>query len=162
MRLFLRWIPAIICMAIIFYASSQTHSQQDITPAISAIIPNSIASNNLSEINFIYGEATINISTMGVAGLIEFFIRKIAHFTIYAMLGFSVSFALRSKTLFNRLTVTVFLCVIYAASDEFHQRLTGGRTALFSDVIIDTIGSFFGATILIFIKLFKNRYKRNS
>ena len=35
----------------------------------------------------------------------------------------------------------------YAALDEFHQMLTGGRTPLFQDVILDSLGALTGVLI---------------
>lgn len=40
----------------------------------------------------------------------------------------------------------------YAALDEFHEMLTGGRTPLFQDVILDGIGALTGILLIIWLK----------
>jgi VanZ family protein len=48
------------------------------------------------------------------------------------------------------------LVFAYAASDEFHQVFVPGRTALVTDVLIDTSGGLIGLTLLYLArKIFK-------
>lgn len=80
---------------------------------------------------------------------LSFIIRKTAHFSIYAMLGFLISGIFFKKEIFYTLSV----CFLYACTDEIHQYFVAGRSCRFQDVMIDTAGSFFG--ILIFILIIK-------
>lgn len=94
------------------------------------------------------------------------FIRKCAHFTIYAALGFCAASMLKTNTLLKKsgciaLAATVIGCV-YAASDEFHQSLTDGRGPLVSDVILDTVGTLAGAAVFIVLTLIYSRIKERS
>ncbi|MCI6890235.1 MAG: VanZ family protein [Ruminococcus sp.] len=76
---------------------------------------------------------------------IEFAVRKAAHFSIYAALGFCISGTFRKFKLKSKNTlITVLSCFIYACSDEFHQSFSPGRAPAFRDVMIDTGGGFFG------------------
>jgi VanZ family protein len=43
---------------------------------------------------------------------------------------------------------TLLIVFLYACSDEYHQSFVPGRTALFSDVCIDTAGGTIGLFIL--------------
>ena len=38
------------------------------------------------------------------------------------------------------LLISIIFCFIFALTDEYHQSLVPGRTSVFTDVIIDTIG----------------------
>lgn len=81
---------------------------------------------------------------------IEHDLRKYAHMGEYALLampafGFFRELLLRRERWPAFLTGFVF-CFLYACSDELHQRLIPGRAGMFSDVLIDTVGVFFGLT----------------
>lgn len=75
----------------------------------------------------------------------QFLVRKGAHFTIYALLGFCLlqSFGSRPKSFFW----VVAFCVLFAALDEFHQSFVPGRSAQLRDVLLDGCGSATGAAI---------------
>ena len=88
----------------------------------------------------------------------EKIIRKIAHFSIYALVGFLLmglvsTFKLKEK---NRILISLILGVLYATSDEIHQLFSPGRSAQITDVYIDTLGVLVGIfVILLFIKIFE-------
>ena len=53
------------------------------------------------------------------------------------------------------LAMSIFLSFLYACTDELHQIFVPGRSAQFRDILIDTLGASFGATITyLTIKLF--------
>ena len=80
----------------------------------------------------------------------EFIVRKLAHFTVYAALGFCASCAAGKRRLLSRLSGAVLLfCFLYAGSDELHQRFVSGRSGQLRDVIIDTGGSLTGILLSI-------------
>lgn len=88
----------------------------------------------------------------------EKIIRKIAHFSIYALVGSLLmglvsTFKLKEK---NRILISLILGVLYATSDEIHQLFSPGRSAQITDVYIDTLGILVGIfVILLFIKVFE-------
>ena len=88
----------------------------------------------------------------------EKIIRKIAHFSIYALVGFLLmglvsTFKLKEK---SRILISLILGVLYATSDEIHQLFSPGRSAQITDVYIDTLGILVGIfVILLFIKIFE-------
>lgn len=96
--------------------------------------------------------------------LIEFILRKAAHFTEYAILGslYMMVIVLLDKFIKGRLFISTLLCFFYAISDEYHQSFSGGRTPAVRDVIIDTIGGLFGGIfcLLILFLLIKRKKRR--
>lgn len=93
-------------------------------------------------------------------------IRKLAHFTLYVMGGILIY-------LFLYLLLPKWRCkigiafgigILYAITDEIHQYFVPGRTALVSDVIIDSMGVLCGILLIAGIQFFtlkiKNRKKK--
>lgn len=82
-------------------------------------------------------------------------IRKLAHFSIYCLVGFSVmgfwcTFDIKNK---YKLLWSILIGVLYAASDEFHQSFVPGRGPSIRDVCIDSAGVLTGIFIMIFLIL---------
>ncbi len=93
---------------------------------------------------------------------VEHIIRKLAHFTIYTILGLLLMSLAETFDFTNkkRLLLSVLIGFLYACLDEFHQSFTPGRTPLFTDVLIDMLGVIVGSLIvLICVKIIQN--KRN-
>ena len=96
------------------------------------------------------------------------FVRKLGHFSEYAILGF-FAFAYFSNIfqtgrekiqLETSFFISFLFCFSYAVSDEFHQTFVIGRDGNFIDVLIDSVGVLFGimiSYILLFLKIFKKR-----
>ncbi|MBE6682340.1 MAG: hypothetical protein E7600_08660 [Ruminococcaceae bacterium] len=81
-------------------------------------------------------------------------VRKAAHFTIYALLGFLTYITVGSYKLLPErkllpCIVSIPVCVLFSLSDEFHQTFVDGRAGQFSDIIIDSLGSVFGTVCAI-------------
>ena len=95
--------------------------------------------------------------------VVGFIIRKLAHFTEYALLGFSL--LLHITQLRKKLSVRLPLLwawgigTVYAASDEIHQAFVGGRGPAVTDVMIDSAGVIAGVLILVWILLHKQPKK---
>lgn len=100
-------------------------------------------------------EQTLNI--------IETVIRKVAHFSEYTIVGILLmslisTYNLRQK---NRFLISIGIGFLYACSDELHQLFVPGRSAQFTDVLIDTSGVFMGCIIVFLMILFIKRCKTN-
>lgn len=85
----------------------------------------------------------------------EHIIRKIAHFFIYMLMSFWLisfinTYKMRYKT---KIVLCTIIGIAYASLDEFHQSFILGRTALISDIIIDTVGILVG--IIFFLTIVK-------
>lgn len=89
-------------------------------------------------------------------------LRKVAHATEYFVLIILILMTLKSIGIDNRkiFLISLLLCFLYACGDEFHQSFISGRTAQFSDSLIDLSGGLIGCIIFSFIsKIYKNRVK---
>ena len=98
----------------------------------------------------IFGQGEHNIS-QGQIENIEHLIRKLAHFSIYAVLGMllmSLASTYKIKNI-TKIFTSIFIGILYASLDEFHQSFTPGRTALITDVVIDTLGVVTGVLIIL-------------
>lgn len=88
---------------------------------------------------------------LAIAENIDFYIRKCAHFSIYAVLGFLALFAFLSYDKIKRskrkyLYIMLF-CLLYAVSDEIHQYFVPGRACRLFDVCVDFCGSLCGICV---------------
>lgn len=70
--------------------------------------------------------------------LLNFLMRKAAHFGVYAVLALCYLYALGD---WRRRRVALLLAILYAISDEYHQSWTPGRVPAPTDVLIDTAGA---------------------
>lgn len=78
-------------------------------------------------------------------------LRKSAHFLEYFFLAMVFCITLIKCKVNGKagFTITILFCMLFAASDELHQRFVHGRSPLIKDILIDTAGAMFG-TIIIF------------
>ena len=84
---------------------------------------------------------------------IEKVIRKLAHFSLYTIIGI-LSMSLMSTydtEQKKKIGVSIMIGLIYAIFDEIHQSFISGRTAMITDVMIDTMGVVFGILLIIFL-----------
>lgn len=82
-------------------------------------------------------------------------IRKVAHFSVYMLLGFLTmctceTFKWQKVYKFDFSTMFAF---VFACSDELHQRWVPGRSGEFADVCLDTVGAMLGVLIVLAIAL---------
>ena len=92
-----------------------------------------------------------------IADKTERIIRKIAHFSIYTLVGLLLMGILSTYPIKEnwRILLSVCLGMMYATSDEIHQSFTPGRTPKITDVYIDTLGVILGILlILLGIKIY--------
>lgn len=155
----LSFLPALVMMYIIYSFSAQTGE----------------ASGSLSyEISYKIVEIGDKISgaeltpeqLKSYARKIEHPVRKLAHMTEYFLLTLSVSFPFYVYGLRGlKLMLTAgLICVAFAAGDEYHQSFVDGRGPSVKDVMIDSVGVFFGILfvwILCLIILASSRTAKN-
>ena len=94
----------------------------------------------------------------------EMIVRKAAHVFLYFVLGILLTLLVRTYHIRWRSVVlwAVGIACTYAATDETHQSLVGGRSGQVSDVLLDTAAACAGAVVIaggyMFIyKLHKNQ-----
>lgn len=93
--------------------------------------------------------------------LLNHILRKTAHFTLYFILGCSLTgITIRQKRC-PALLLTVLLGAVFAALDEFHQSFVPGRGPGARDVLLDTAGVTAGSAVtLLLIFLYHRRWKK--
>ena len=142
----LSFLPALTMMYIIYSFSAQTGVESG---ELSYLV-----SYKLVEIgNIVLDKGLEPWQIAGVAEGIEFYVRKLAHFSIYFLLAVAVSFpfyvyGVRGIWL---MLVAGAICVGFACLDEYHQSFVAGRGPSKRDVLIDSAGSFLG---IIAVRIF--------
>jgi VanZ family protein len=76
------------------------------------------------------------------------FTRVIAHFTEYALLASLWAWALVPALGRRAFAVAAAICLLYAISDEYHQRFVAGRESDPVDVLVDCLGIAFALTLV--------------
>ncbi len=69
------------------------------------------------------------------------YLSKAAHLAEYAVLGWLIQRARGDKRAWWQ---SWLIAILYAATDEFHQSFTPGRTPRVTDVMIDAVGAGVG------------------
>ena len=97
---------------------------------------------------------------------IEKVIRKIAHYSIYTLVGILLMALMSTYKIkeLDRIAISMIIGVIYAATDEIHQAFVPGRGPLVTDVILDSIGVLTGICIVLLVykiicKMCRHKYK---
>ena len=127
-------------MSVIFCFSSQTATE-------SSGVSVSFTAKMLSFLSSELSEETAHT----IAVSIDFFVRKLAHFTIYAVLGFLVRNLLIYAHTNRKIIFSVIVCAIYSITDEVHQIFVPGRAGRVYDVAIDTFGATTGVLMFVFV-----------
>lgn len=143
------WLPVLLWMAVIFSASSDSHSYEHssrlVEPFLHWLFPK-MSQMNIEKIHHV--------------------LRKCAHLAEYAVFAVLLWRALcLSKDnppawSWPKIGGTLLLVFLYAASDEFHQRFVPTRTPLVSDVFIDTAGGTLGLLVLWLFSHHRNRRRQ--
>jgi VanZ family protein len=136
-----RYGPLLLWMVLISFASSSEFSalntSQIFQPLILWVFP--------------------NLSEEHVAA-VHFLMRKLAHFSEYAVLGIlsARAFSGSANDFIKRywFPVALFLILCYSLLDEFHQSFVPSRTASIYDSAIDAAG---GLTALLVFRAWQNR-----
>lgn len=89
----------------------------------------------------------------------SFYVRKLAHFTEYLILGLLMFNALKQFNILN-IYYAIILCILYSCTDEFHQLFINGRSGSFRDVLIDTIGILLGTYLYKILVIKKKKVNK--
>ena len=127
----------------------------------------SIAEKIISFAKMIFGDDFIseseneNESTVSLLELATRYLRKIAHFFLFFVLGILCFIFISECGVagWKRFGFALIYCILYAASDEIHQLFVPGRAGMIRDVIIDTCGSLTGMGLCAYIKSIRKKRK---
>jgi VanZ family protein len=92
----------------------------------------------------------------------EIILRKSAHFFEFAILTvlYWRIFLMAHHVNFKKSYLfTFFLASLFAASDEFHQTFTPGRSGLFIDFVYDAVSIFLALQLILFFRMRKGKKK---
>ena len=86
-------------------------------------------------------------------GTIDLLIKKGGHMIGYALLAIACFLAAygNTKNVIRSVVLSLCLAIVYAASDEYHQSFTPGRSPSVTDVGIDAAGAVIGVGITALI-----------
>lgn len=84
-------------------------------------------------------------------------IRKLAHISLYALLGLFSALSLKSA---SRMPLSCLCMYGYACLDELHQVLVPGRSGLFMDTLIDLAGIVVGTLLAFAIRAAMERHSQ--
>ena len=122
------WWPAVVWGALIFYASTDTFSSQNTGRFLGPIL------------QWLYPGIT-----QDQQHAVNFFVRKCAHFTEYAIFYLLVLHGVaggRAGWSWSRALGAWCIVAAYSGLDEFHQSFVASRTASALDSVLDSAGAF--------------------
>lgn len=150
-RIILAILIIINCIVIFMFSGQDAEKSSD----TSGVVVNKVV-DTISTVNKKVKKKTLKSQ-------ITFYVRKLAHFSIYTLLGFLLVLEVNTFRLsyIKRIIIPLFMGVLYAFTDEFHQSFISGRSAEIRDVFIDGCGVLFGIIIACFcIKIIKKLFVR--
>ena len=103
--------------------------------------------------------------TPQVVSKYQYPIRKLAHFGIYMLLGFTLINAFKitfNKKIWINSLFSAAVALAYASSDELHQKFSGGRGPAITDVLIDFSGAVVGIIIFVVMIFVLNLISKRS
>jgi len=157
------FFAALLWMVVIFNFSAQDSKESTKT---SDPITNAVAERIEPE----YNNEEKNGEFETVYRLVSKVVRKTAHILAYAFLAVLWYFAAGtaygvSHSYYKPAFISIPICVIYAALDEYHQTFVAGRSGKITDVLIDGIGVLLGTLAAMVVVRQIRRYilkKENS
>lgn len=114
-------------------------------------------------VNVVFGQNWSEAYQQELTLQLERPIRKLAHFSEYALMALLVytmwrPWLPRSRRLY---LIVIFWVFLSAAGDEFHQLFVNGRHGSFADVLLDTSGGAFGVLFCVLVeKIFVHKQKQ--
>lgn len=143
---YLAGILALIWMCVIFAFSAQTKEE-------SSAVSESLSYRMVSSTGHFFHWNLDEEQMREIANTIEYFVRKGAHMTEFAILSvlLFVWLGLWEMTLLRRSVAAFLATAVYAASDEIHQLFVAGRSGRISDVLIDSSGALLGVIVFILL-----------
>lgn len=143
----LTFLPAVAIMTCIFIFSAQDSTE-------SSNLSDSVTYALVSGFDKVFHTIGTEQKIIETVKCLNGFVRKMAHFTEYALLGISLILPICLYNLKRKsvILLTLIICVFYSISDEFHQLFVPGRYGCLKDVFIDSSGALLGILVVDFFK----------
>lgn len=140
-------VLAVLWMIVIFIFSAQNKEE-------SSVVSEGVSDQIVSMTGWLFHLHIDAERIWEIARLVEYFVRKGAHMTEFAILAILLYVWIgrwQLKRLY-RYGIAVVLTILYACSDEFHQLFVEGRAGLISDVIVDSVGAIIGLAVFLLLQ----------
>ncbi len=166
MRKILRYkwlLLAILVLLVLFGSSSMTYKQQTSVPFLERVLANQPYADLVARIHINYGQGEIiGMPQDTYFQVLEFIVRKIAHFSTYFLLGWFLTSGLRKhvQPAWLRLPLVPLTVGGFAALDELHQMFTGDRTPMVQDVVLDMCGALTATVIVLLVEWLWAKHRR--
>ena len=154
-KVVISWIFVIAWMGVIFMFSSMNGEEStDLSDSgIRDVVSSVVSITNQMGITYDDGNQKYFIEKMVI--YLNYPVRKCAHMFEYFVLAILVFNAFCVSGIDSKKVIyyVIGFVFIYACTDEFHQIFTG-RTAMFADVLIDSLGGYLG---ILFCRLLSKK-----
>lgn len=148
----LRIMPAVLWMGLIFWLSDRpawesTRQSRGIAFKSITLLPGAAGLSDARQLSL-----TLYIEPL---------IRDTAHIAEYAVLFLTVFFAVGIFSYENKkkALISLFICFLFACTDEWHQGYVPGRSVQLTDIVFDTAGA---AAAMVILVLWKKASRRSS
>ncbi|GED34683.1 VanZ family protein [Brevibacillus centrosporus] len=142
----------------LFISSSTPYYKQDIRGTLSKVVDKNGLAEQMADWSVDYAGKEISVEEKGVAGFIEFFLRKATHFSVFAVLALVFYRVLRYRLSFAvALPWSALLSLLVAVLDEWHQTFTPDRTGMVGDVLLDASGSVSMLLVVTIVHLYSRK-----
>lgn len=142
----------------LFISSSTPYYKQDIRGTLSKVVDKNGLAERMADWSVDYAGKEISVEKKGVAGFIEFFLRKATHFSVFAVLALVFYRVLRYRLPFGvALPWSALLSMLVAVLDEWHQTFTPDRTGMVGDVLLDASGSASMLLVVTIVHLYSRK-----
>ncbi len=152
-KLIIPFLPALIWMLVIFLFSA--------TPAVQSTQESTGVAGMIVDMAGWFIPIDPGRKLYWIAFL-EPYLRKAAHMTEFAVL-FLLWVRALNRAAADRIRpvcIAAVICILYAASDEFHQLFVPGRSGMISDVCIDSVGVLAAAFLYLMVGMISTPKKK--
>ena len=153
MILILLWVLVLSVAAMIFFFSSESGAESSKTSA--------------GVVDFLIHLFRPDFNTLPRAEQARLFqlyhsvVRKAAHFSEFALLGFFLRPLLGALKRKHRFLLSWGIGTLYACADELHQTLVAARAGMWQDVCLDSAGALAGTAASALLLYLYRRYKKS-
>lgn len=141
----------IVALCIVAFASNMSYKQQTIVPELRVLLADKPFEEALSLLKIPYWGTIISVESRGYFYFVEFLVRKATHFIGFGIVGTILYLFYRKLAWRFPSLLAIATIFVIASLDELRQSFLPGRTGVFSDVLLDSLGAvfFIGVTAMM-------------